>query len=160
MTYPIHPDPFSGQHQIGKSPLNTLFLRGFPKGQTYLLSALFNSSSITTPCGKPSNLWTSWIYSLRLRVPSWIWIRWIQSASHRNNFMSPPKLAMLTAMQNFAQTSSYFIPGEHFLETCFPPQTTRITHSWTTTTFLSLTSKHDFCYTYADYKSLTHSTMP
>ena len=69
------------------------------------------SSSITTPWGNPFNLWISWIYSLRLRVPSWIWIRSIQSTSHRNNFTSPPKLAMSTAMQNFAQTSSYFIPG-------------------------------------------------
>ena len=26
---------------------------------------------------------------LRLRVPSWIWIRYIQYATHRNNFTSP-----------------------------------------------------------------------
>ena len=70
-----------------------------------------------TPWGKPYNLWTSWVYSLRPRVPSWLWIRWIQSASHRNNLKSPSTLAMSTAMQNFAQTSSYFIPGQHFLET-------------------------------------------
>ena len=69
-----------------------------------------------TPWGKPSNLWISWIYFLRPRVPSWIWIRWIQSASH-NNFTSPPKFTMLTAMQNSAQTSRYFIPRQHFLET-------------------------------------------
>ena len=29
----------------------------------------------------------------------------------------PPTLAMSTAMQNSAQASSYFIPGQHFLET-------------------------------------------
>ena len=57
------PDPFSGQHQIGESPPNTLFLRTFRKGQTYLLSVLFISSRITTPRGKPSNLWTSWVYT-------------------------------------------------------------------------------------------------
>ena len=111
------PDHFSGQHQIGESPPNTLFLRDFRKGQTYLLSALFISSRIMTPWGKPSNLWTSWVYSHRPRVPSWIWIWWIQYATHRNHFKSPSTLAMSTAMQNFAQTSSYFIPGQHFLET-------------------------------------------
>ena len=30
---------------------------------------------------------------------------------------SPPSLVMSTATQNFAQTSSYFIPRQHFLET-------------------------------------------
>ena len=43
----------------------------------------------------------------------------------------------------------------------FSPQTTRTTHSWTTKTFLFLTSKHDFCYTYGDHTNkLAHSTMP
>ena len=155
------PDHFSGQHQIGESLPNTLFLRSFWKGQTYLLSTPFISSSITTPWGKPSNLWISWAYSLRPTVPSWIWIRWIQYATHRNHFKSPPTLAMSTATQNSAQTSSYFILGQHFLETCFSPQTTRTTHSWTTTTFLFLTSKHDFCYTYGDHTNkLTYSTIP
>ena len=105
------------QHQIGEKPPNTLFLRSFWTGQTYLLSALFISSSITTPWGKPSNLWTSWVYSHRPRDPSWIWIRWIHYATHRNHFKSPPKLAMSTATQNSAQTSSHFIPEQHFLET-------------------------------------------
>ena len=109
------PDHFSGQHQIGEKPPNTPFLRSFRTGQTYLLSALF--ISITTPWGKPSNLWTSWVYSFRPRVPIWLWIRWIQSASHRNNFKSPSTLAMSTATQNSAQTSTRFISGQHFLET-------------------------------------------
>ena len=43
---------------------------------------------------------------------------------------------------------------------CFSPTTTRTTHSWVTTSFLSLTSKHDLCYTYGDHISLRHSTMP
>ena len=33
---------------------------------------------------------------------------------------------------------------------CLSPTTTRTTHLWVTTSFLSLTSKHDFCYTYGD----------
>ena len=111
------PDHFSGQHQIGESLTNTHFHRTFSNRTDVFIVRSLHSSSITTPWGKPSNLWTSWVYSLRPRIPSWIWIRWIQSASHRNNFMSPPTLAMSTATQNSAQTSSYFIPGQHFLET-------------------------------------------
>ena len=145
------PDHFSGQHQTGEGLPNTLFLRTFRKGQMYLLSTLFISSSITTPLGKPSNLWTSWVYSHRPRVSIWIWIRWIQYATHRNHFTSPPNLAISTVMQNSAQTSGYFIPGQHFLETRFSPQTSRTTHSWVTTSSLSLTSKQDFCYTYGNH---------
>ena len=37
----FNPDHFSGQHQIGEGPPNTLFLRIFRTGQTYFLSALF-----------------------------------------------------------------------------------------------------------------------
>ena len=43
---------------------------------------------------------------------------------------------------------------------CFSPTTTRTTHSWVTTSFLSLTSKHDLSYTYGDHISIRHSTMP
>ena len=160
MTYPIQPRPFFwAAPNWGKVTKHSLPQKLSNWTDVITVHSPF-SSSVMTPWGKPSNLWTSWIYSLRPRVPSWIWISWIQSASHRNNFMSPPKLAMSTAMQNFAQTSSYIIPGQYFLETCFSPQTTRTTHSWTTTMFLSLTSKHNFCYTYGDHISLTHSTMP
>ena len=76
-----------------------------------------HSSNITTPWGKPSNLGTFWVYSLRPRVPSWIWFRCILSATHRNTFISPPTFAMSTVTHNSAQTSSYFIPGQHFLVT-------------------------------------------
>ena len=65
----------------------------------------------------PPNLWTSWVYSHRPRVPSWIWIRWIQYATHSNNFKSPSTLAMSTATQNSSQTPCHFIPGQHFLDT-------------------------------------------
>ena len=134
------PDHFSGQHQIRESPPNTLFLRNFWNRTDIFTVHSLHSSSITTPWGKPPNLWTSWVYSLRPRVPSWIWIRWIQSATHWNTFKLPPTLAMSTAMQNSTQTSSYFIPGQHFLETCFSPTITRTTHSWVTISFQSLTN--------------------
>ena len=154
------PDHFSRQHQIGEGLPNTLFLRTFLIRTDVITVRSSFSSSITTPWGKPSNFWTSWVYSHRRRVPSWIWIRWIQYITQRNHFKSPPALVMSTAMQNSAQTPSYFIPVQHFPETCFSPQTTRTTHPWVTTSFLSLTSKHDFCYTYGDHISFTHSTTP
>ena len=154
MTYPIQPGPF---FWAAPNWGNTLFLRTFSNRTDVITVRSPFSSSITTPCRKPSNLWTSWVYSFRPRVPSWLWIRWIQSASHRNNFTSPPKLALSTATQNTAQTSSYFIPPKTFT---LLPQTTRTTHSWVSTSFLSLTSKHDFCFTYGDHILLTHSTTP
>ena len=52
--------------------------------------------------------------SLRPRNPSWIWIRWIQYATHRNNFMSPPKLAMsMRCLIPLPAPSSHFISGQH-----------------------------------------------
>ena len=58
---------------------------------------------------------------------------------------------MFTATRNFAQTSSNLIPGQPSLETFMPPPTaTKNTHLWVTTSFLSLNSKHDFCYVYGD----------
>ena len=113
------------------------------------------SSSITPPWGKPSNLWTPCVYSLRPRFPSWIWIRWIQSASHRNNSKSPSTLAMSTAMKiSLRQPAISSLGNIFWRHSRFSPQTTRTTHSWATTSFLSLTSKHDFRYTMA---TVSHS---
>ena len=59
-----------------------------------------------------------------------IWIRWIQYATHRNNFTSPPKLAMSTAMQNPAPIPTDFTTGQHFLGTfTLLPERTRTTNS-------------------------------
>ena len=65
----------------------------------------------------------------------------------------PPKkkIAVSTAMQNYAPTPSYFISGQHFLETfTLLPETTRTTISRWLQHFLSSNSKHDFCYTIAN----------
>ena len=60
----------------------------------------------------------SLVIFLRPRIPSWIWIRYIQYATHKNNFTSPTKLAMLIVMSNSAPApSDYFTFGQHFLET-------------------------------------------
>ena len=152
MTYPNHPGPSFWAAQIGEAVQHSLFFaEQLRSGQTsYCL--LFNSSiSITPTWGKQSNLWTPCVCSLRSRFPSWIWIRWIQHATHRNNFTSPPKLAMSTAMQNSAPTPSYFISGQHFLETfTLLPKTTRTTNSRWLQSFLSSNSKHNLCYTMAN----------
>ena len=117
MTHPLRPRPSFRAAQIGKSPLNTLFLTTFSTWTDIFTVHSPFSSSITPPWGKLSNLWNSWVDSLRPRVPSWIWIWWIQYATQRNPFKSPPSLALSTAPQNSAQTPSYFIPVQPFLET-------------------------------------------
>ena len=112
MTYPIQPGPFfRAAPNWGKAAKNFLFLRTFSTRTDAFTVRSHDSSSITTTWGKPSNLWTPWVYSLILRVPSWIWIRLIKYVTHRNTFKSPPALAMSTATRNFAPTSSHFIPG-------------------------------------------------
>ena len=157
----FNPDHLSGQHKFGK-PSNTLsFSELLSSGQTSYCPLFNSSSSITPSWGKLSNLWTPCVYSLRPRAPSWIWIRWIQYATHRNNFTLPPKLAMSTAMQYSGPTPSYFFTGQHFLETfTLLTETTRTTNSRWLQSFLSSNSKHDFCYTMANISSSTHSTMP
>ena len=91
-----------------------------------------HSSRSTVPWGKPSNLWTFWVYSLRPRVPSWTWIRCMEPilvyvppkpATHRNTLMSPQTFAMSPATRNSAQTSNYIIP-------VLKQQTRNLLHLW------------------------------
>ena len=106
------------------------------------------------PWEKPTNSWTPCVYSLRPRVLSWIWIRWIQYATHRNNLKSPPALAMSTAMKIPLQQPATSSLGNIFWMYSRFSRTTRTTNSWMTTSFLFLTSKHDFCHTYGDISHL------
>ena len=90
------------------------------------------------------------LFLLDQGFPSWIWIRWIINATHKNNFTSPPKLAMSTAMQISAPTSSDFTSGQHFLETLMLlPKTTRTTNSWWLQRLSPLTA-NTTCYTMAN----------
>ena len=52
------PDYFPWQHKNGESPPNYLFLRTFRSRTDVLSVRSHHSSRITTPWGKPSNLWT------------------------------------------------------------------------------------------------------
>ena len=157
MTYPIQPGQFSRAAPKCRKPLPQKL-----SNRTDVLTVCsLHSSSITTPWRKQSNLWTSRVYSFWPRVPSWIWIRCIQSATHRNTFISPLTLAMSTATRKSLRHPATSSLGNIFWRlSCFSPTTTRATHSWATTSFLSLTSKHDLCYTHGDHMSLIHSTMP
>ena len=160
MTYPIHPGPA----QIGEAAKHstTFFSQNFfVQDRRLTVCSSIAAAAASTQWGKPSNLWTPCVYSLRPKVLSWIWIRWIQYATHWNNFTSLQKLAMSTAMQNSAPTPSYFTSWQHFLETfTLLPETTRTTNSRWLQSFLSSNSKHDFCYTVANISPSTHTKTP
>ena len=106
---------FPGSTKLGKARQTVSLLQNFKKDRR--LTVCSSIAAASTQWGKPSNLWTPCVYSHWPRVLSWIRIRWIQYALHRNNSKSPSTLAMPTATQNIAPTSSHFIPGQHFLET-------------------------------------------
>ena len=127
MTYPIHAEAPFWAAQIGEAFKHPFRLNNFVRDRRLTVCS---SIAAAAAWGKLSNLWTTCFYSFRPRVPSWIWIRWIQYATDRNNFTSPPKLAMSTTMQNSAPTPSYFTSGQHFLETfTLLPETTRTINS-------------------------------
>ena len=158
MTYPIQPGPFfRAAPNWGKARQTLSLPLKFSNWADVITVCSPFSSSITPPWGKPSNSWTPCVYSLRPRVPSWIWIRWIQSASHRNNFKSPSTLAMSTATQN---TASHFIPGPHFLETFTFLSPNNQDHTFMDDDNVPVLNQQTrLLLHYGEYISLTHSTM-
>ena len=152
MTYLIHLEsPFLGSSNWRK-PSNTPFC-------TDVYRLLSNSSSSRAPWGKQPNSWTPLSIFLRPRIPSWIWIRYIQYATHRNKFTSPPKLVMSTAMPNLTPTpSDYFTSGQHFLETfSLLPETTRNTNQRRLQRLFPQTANMTFN-TYGKHTSLARPT--
>ena len=149
-------DLFSGQQKLGKLP-NKVSIR---LNNTVQCRHLTGGSSIAAAAAAWTHEGTYLIYgflvsiSLRPRDPSWIWIRYIQYATHRNNFTSPPKLVMSIAMANPTQIPSpYFTSGPYFHETTRNNQKHKLT---VTPKFISSNGKHDFCYilrTYFPYTS-------
>ena len=130
MTYPIQPDYLSGQHKLGESAKHFLFAGFFVHYRRLTVCSSIAAAASHHHEGSYLIYGLLASISLRPRVPNWIWIRWIQYAAHRNNFTSPPKLAMSTAMQYSAPTLSYFFTGQHFLGTfMLLPEITRTTHS-------------------------------
>ena len=139
----------------------TLFLRTFRTGRTHFLSDPCIASE-STQWGKPSNVGTFWVYPLRPRAPSWTWIRCMQSATYRNTFMSPLTFAMSTATRNsLRHPATSFMDNIIWRLSCHSPTTTRTTHLWVTTSFLSLNSKHNLLlHQWRRIISPRHSTMP
>ena len=98
--------------------------------------------------------------SLRPRVPSWIWIRWIQYTTHRNNFTSPPKLAMSTAMQNSLRHLATSSLGNIFWRHSrfSPKQPEPQTHGDFNVSLLKQQTR--LLLHYGKHISLAHPTMP
>ena len=99
MTYPIQPGSSFRAAQIGESRQTFSLPQNFfvqDRHNDCPLSRIAAAAPPPPPWGKSSDLWTPYIYSLRPMVPRWIWIRWIQYATYRNNFKSLPALAMST----------------------------------------------------------------
>ena len=147
MTYPIHPESFLGSTKLGKSR------------QTLSFSELFRTAAASRH-NEESHLIYGPLESILLDqgFPVDYVLDEFNPPQTGTTSKSPSTLATSTVTQNSAQTSSHFIPGQHFLETfMLLSPTTMTTHSWTMTTFLSSTSKHDFCYTYGDHISLIFS---
>ena len=154
------PDYLSGQHKLGNLP-NTFFSEN-SLVQDRRLTVCSSIAAAASHYHEGSSL----IYghlasiSLRPRVPSWIWIRWIQYATHRKNFTSRPKLAMSTAMQNFASTLSYFFIGNIFWRHSrfSPKQPEPQTHSDFNVSLLKQQTR--LLLHYGEHISLAHPTMP
>ena len=91
----------------------------------------------------------SLVIFLRPSFPSWIWIRYIQYATHRNNFTSPPKLAMPTEMSNSVLVTISPLGNIFWRDARFSTnnQNNKIT---VTSTSISSSSKHDFA-TYGEH---------
>ena len=75
MTYPIQAGPFFRAAPNWRKAAKHSLPQNFSTRTDEFTVCSLECCSITTPWGKPSNLWTPWGYSLRPRVPSWIWIR-------------------------------------------------------------------------------------
>ena len=131
MTYPIHPGLSFRVAQTGEICQTLPFSQNnFVQYRRLTVCSSIAAAASHLYEGSSLIYGSLWYISLRPRVPSWIWIRWIQYITHRNNFTSPPILAMSTAIQNSAPTPNYFFTGQHFLETfTLLPETTRTTNS-------------------------------
>ena len=111
------PDHFSGLHKNGESPPNTHFLRTFRKGRTHFLSA----PGIAEEAQHHEESHLIYVHLESTLLDQGFPVEYALDAFNLPHTgtpsFSPLTLTMSTAMHNFAQTSSYLIPGQHFLET-------------------------------------------
>ena len=145
------PDPFPGKHKNGESPPNYLFLRTFREGRTYFLSVPFIAAEAQHH--EESHLIYGPLESTLLDQGF--------PEEHELDAFNPPlagtplcHLKLLLCLQRcvipLRHPATSFLGNIFWRLSCLSPTTTRITHLWVTTSFLSLPSKHDFCYTYGD----------
>ena len=64
--------------------------------------------------------------------------------------MSPLTFVYSDAQYSLRHPATSFLGNLLWRLSCLSPTATRTTHLWVTTSFLSLNSKHDFCYVYSD----------
>ena len=155
-------DHFSGQHQIGGSLLNTLSsLEAFEldRRKYCLLSSLAAASRHNEEShliyGPLESILINQGFPVEYELDEF-------NMPHTGTTLSRLQLWLCQLLRKILlrHPSTSSLGNIFWRHSLFSPQKTRTTHSWTTTTFLSSTSKHDFCYTYGDHVSLTHSTMP
>ena len=148
-------DHFSGLHKNGESPPNYLFLRTFWEGRTYFLSTPFIAAE--SQHHEESHL----IYG---PFESTLLDQGFQ-VKHELDTCNPPltrtplcHLKLLLCLQwrviPLRHPATSILSVIFWRLSCLSLTTSRTTHLWVTTSFLSLTSKHDFCYIYGNTYSV------
>ena len=145
----ISPDQFSGQHQIGESSPNT-----FSSSEAFELDRF-------TYCPLSSFVAASQHYEechlIYGPLESILIDQGFPVEYELDEFNTPHTGTTLSHLQLWLCWLRCKIPLGHpvtsslgnifWRHSHFSPQTTRTSHPWATTSFLSLTSKQDFCYT-------------
>ena len=155
MTYPIQPGPFfRAAPNWGKLP-NTL-PQNCSKRTDFLLSALLLAAASRNH--EEGHLIYGPLESILLDqgFPVEYELDEFNTPHTRTNW-SPLQLwlCQLRRKISLRQPATTSLGNIFWRHSRFSPQTTRTTHSWATTSFLSLTSKYDLCYTYDDHTSHT-----
>ena len=130
MTCPIQPGPFFLAAPNWVKPAKHFH---FLRTNNRHLTVRSSIAAASTQWGKPSNLWAPYVYSLRPRVPSWIWIGWIQSASHWNNSKSPFNFGYVSCGTKYRSDSQPFHPWATFsgdIHTSLPKWPGPLFHGW------------------------------
>ena len=144
-------DHFPGQHKNDESPPNYLFLGTFWEGRTYFQSAPFIAA------GSQHHGENYLIYGHFKST----FLDQGFSVEHELDACNPQhtgtplcRLYLLICLQKCAisirHPTTSFLGNILWRLSRLSPTATRTTHSWVTTLFLSLNSKHDFCYVNSD----------
>ena len=141
-------DHFHGQHKNGESPSNYLFLSTFQTGRKYLLSTPF--IAVEAQHHEESHL----IYGpLEFTLlDQWFPVEHELDAWNLPHTGTPScRLQLLLCLQRrvnpLRHSATSFLGNIFWRLSCLSLTTTRTTYLWVTTSFLSLNSKHNFCYT-------------